>query len=203
MVRHKAKREDSPRQPRQTFRKIGYVPVGFTDGLFVHKTRNISFTLVVDDFGIKYHRQEDVEHLIKAMREKYTFKVDYQAKQYIGIHLDWDYNRREVKCSMKGYVKQALTELEHELTSNRHQGAPSAIVTIQYGAKIQYVHEDNSKTITEKQIKRIQQIIGKFMYYAREIDIMMLHALNDISTMASTATTNTEKNSSTFHVLCR
>ena len=68
--------------------QFGYVPAGFTDGLFVHKTRKISFTLVVDDFGIKYHRQEDVEHLIKAMRSKYTFKVDYQAKQYIGIHLD-------------------------------------------------------------------------------------------------------------------
>ena len=30
-------------------RKFGYVPAGFTYGLFVHKTRNISFTLVVDN----------------------------------------------------------------------------------------------------------------------------------------------------------
>lgn len=52
--------------------KFGYVPAGLTDGLFVHKTRDISFTLVVDDFGIKYQRKEDVEHLIKAMREKNT-----------------------------------------------------------------------------------------------------------------------------------
>lgn len=87
---------------------------------------------------------------MKTMQAKYTFKVDYQAKQYIGIHLDWDYNRREVKCSMKGYVKQALTEFEHELTSNRHQEAPSALVTPQYGAKIQYVNDDNSKPITKK-----------------------------------------------------
>ena len=62
------------------------------------------------------------------MREKYTFKADDDAKQYIGVHLDWDYNQREVKCSMKGYVKQALVELEHKLTSNRHQRAPSQII---------------------------------------------------------------------------
>ena len=67
-------------------RKHGYVRSGSTDGLFEHITRQISFTLVVDDFGIKYERQEDVDHLLKIMRLKYTFKVDMEAKQYIGIH---------------------------------------------------------------------------------------------------------------------
>ena len=32
--------------------KHGYVPAGHTYGLFKHRTRNISFTLVVDDYGI-------------------------------------------------------------------------------------------------------------------------------------------------------
>ena len=127
------------------------------------------------------------------MREKYTFKVDFDAKQYIGINLKWEYDKRQVRCSMQGYVKQALTELEHELTSNRHQGAPSPIIRPDYGAKIQYVKEDSSEKINEQRIKRIQRIIGKFLYYARAIDITMLHALNDIGTMVSKATTNTEK----------
>ena len=172
---------------------FGYVPAGLTYGLFVHKACNISFTLVIDNFGIKYHRKKDVEHLITAMRSKYNFKVDYQAKKYIGIHLDWDYDHREAKCSMKGYIKQTLTELEYELISNCHQGAPSAIVRPDYEAKIQYVYDDDSKLITEKRIKRIQRILRKFLYYARAIDITMLHALNDIVTMISKATTNTEK----------
>ena len=94
---------------------------------------------------------------------------------------------------MKGYVKQTLMELEHEFPSNRHQGAQSAIITPEYGTKIQYVEDDHSEPITEKRIKRIQRIIGKFLYYARAIDVTMLHALNDISTMVSKATTNTEK----------
>ena len=45
------------------------------------------------------------------MREKYKFKVDYTPKQYIGIHLQWDYDKREVICSMEEYVAKALEEL--------------------------------------------------------------------------------------------
>ena len=56
-----------------------------TEGLFLHKTRDISFTLVVDDFGIKYTKQADVDHLVAAVWEKYPFKVNWDAKQYIGI----------------------------------------------------------------------------------------------------------------------
>ena len=75
-------------------KKHGYVRAGTTDGLFKHVTRDISFTLMVDDFGIAYKQDEDVLHLIKIMREKYTFKVDFHAKQYIGINLEWDYEKR-------------------------------------------------------------------------------------------------------------
>jgi hypothetical protein len=73
----------------------------------------LSFTLVVDDFGIKYTNKDDVDHLLAAVRDKYPLKVDWEAKQYVGIHLQWDYTRREVICTMDGYVKQALKELQH------------------------------------------------------------------------------------------
>jgi hypothetical protein len=33
--------------------KQSYIPSKFTTGLFTHKTRNIAFSLVVDDFGVK------------------------------------------------------------------------------------------------------------------------------------------------------
>ena len=45
------------------------------------------------------------------MRLKYKFKVDFEAKQYIGIHLKWNYTSQEVIYSMEGYVAQALLEL--------------------------------------------------------------------------------------------
>ena len=42
---------------------------------------------MVDDFGIKYMNKQDVDHLITSVRAKYPFKVDWEAKQYVGMHL--------------------------------------------------------------------------------------------------------------------
>ena len=92
----------------------GYQKAPLLEGYFAHETRDISFTLVVDDFLIKYTKDEDLEHLNDAIRRDYKFKVNEEAKQYVGIHLNWDYENRTVRLSMDGYVEQALLELEHE-----------------------------------------------------------------------------------------
>lgn len=68
---------------------------------------------------------------------------------------------------MKGYVEQALKELEHELSSHRHQAAPSNVVRPDYGAKIQYAHNDDGAPVDNDQISRIQRTLGTFLYYAR------------------------------------
>ena len=74
-----------------------------------------------------------MDHLISIMRGKYKFKVDFGAKQYIGIYLKWDYVEQTVRCSMKGYVKQALEELKHKFTAKDHY-VPSKIDQPDYGA---------------------------------------------------------------------
>ena len=60
------------------------------------------------------------------MQGKYKFKVNFDAKQYINIHLNWNYVDLTVQCSMRGYVKQALEELKHIFTGKHHY-APSKI----------------------------------------------------------------------------
>jgi hypothetical protein len=44
--------------------KDGYRPTQHTHGLWTHDTRPISFSLVVDDFGVKYVGREHAEHLM-------------------------------------------------------------------------------------------------------------------------------------------
>ena len=46
--------------------KFGYKPAPITPGLWMHQTHPLQFSLVVDDFGIKYERQEDITHLLYA-----------------------------------------------------------------------------------------------------------------------------------------
>jgi hypothetical protein len=61
-------------------------------GLWKHATQPISFTLVVDNFGVKYTRQEDIEHLIMCIKEKYKLTMDWNGNLHCGICLKWDYN---------------------------------------------------------------------------------------------------------------
>ena len=70
--------------------KSGYYPVQHTPVLWRHKTRATIFTLVVDDFAIKYATKQDADHLLQALRDKYTISTDWEASLYIGILLDWD-----------------------------------------------------------------------------------------------------------------
>ena len=111
-------------------KKHGFVQAKKTDDLFTHVLRDILFTLVVDDFGIQYTNKQDCDYLIRIMTEKYKFQVDYDAKQYIGIHLQWDYYKREVVCSISQgtqrtgtYIpKEALLRTtEHSATNVRSQ----------------------------------------------------------------------------------
>ena len=109
------------------------------------------------------------------------------AKQYIGIHLDWDYDKRELVCSMDGYVENALREFTHT-PPKQHFNGPSKIVRPDYGAKVQYVKDDHTKPLEKTDITYLQRVVGKFLYYARAIDNTMLHALNDIATATSNGT---------------
>ena len=40
------------------------------ESLFLHETWDFLFTLVVDDFGIKYTHKEDINHLVESVRKK-------------------------------------------------------------------------------------------------------------------------------------
>jgi hypothetical protein len=68
----------------------GYYPARHTPGLWLHKTRPISFTLVVDDFAVKYVDKQHAEHLRNALLRTYELTSDWTATMYSGMTLKWD-----------------------------------------------------------------------------------------------------------------
>ena len=50
--------------------QFGYAPVPRTPALWKHATRDITFTLVVDNFGVKYVVKENADHLIESLKKK-------------------------------------------------------------------------------------------------------------------------------------
>ena len=59
--------------------KFGYKPAPITPVLWQHQTRPLQFSLVVDEFGIKYERQEDITHLLNALKTIYKIYEDWDG----------------------------------------------------------------------------------------------------------------------------
>ena len=83
-----------------------YYKVPKTNGLWRQESCRISFTLVVDNFGVSYVNKADAEHLEVALKKNYPMTVDWTGKKYVKITLDWNYSKREMRSSMPEYVKK-------------------------------------------------------------------------------------------------
>jgi hypothetical protein len=122
---------------------FGYFPSRHTLGIWIHKTRPISFTLAVDDFAVKYVGKQHAEHLGNALLRTYELTTDWSAWVYSGMTLKWDYDKRTCDISMPGYVSNVLSKFQHD--SPKHlQHTPSRYVTPVYGAKTQYATKDET-----------------------------------------------------------
>jgi hypothetical protein len=93
--------------------KHGYQQSPITPGLWRHDFRPISFTLCVNDFGIKYVGCKHAEHLATILNEHYKCLQDWNGQHYLGMNINWDYNDKKVHVSMLEYVPEALTQFQH------------------------------------------------------------------------------------------
>ena len=134
---------------------FGYHPVKHTPGLWTHDSADTVFSLVVDDFAIKYTSLARANHLLSALRTKYEISVDWAASLYIGISLHWDYKACTVDLSMPDYVCKALLRFQHICT--KPTLSPHGHTAPVYGAKVQYTGnalvEDPLKFTVSKQKK--------------------------------------------------
>jgi hypothetical protein len=67
----------------------GYKPAPFPPGLWHHKSKPTTFTLCIDNFGIKYFSKRDALHLVAALQEDYEITTDWTGLLYCGLTLDW------------------------------------------------------------------------------------------------------------------
>jgi hypothetical protein len=166
---------------------FGYYPARHTPGLWLHKTQPISFTLVMDNFAVKYIGKQQAEHLRNALLRTYELTTDWMATVYSGMTLKWDYKKPTCDISMPGYVSNILSKFQH--VSPKHpQHSPSRYVTPVYGAKTQYATKDETPPLTAQQCLTIQKVTGSVLNYARAVDPTVVMPLNDISTEQTKAT---------------
>ena len=85
--------------------KFGYYPVAQTPSLWKYATRDIFFSLVFDDFSVKYVGKETADHLIQNLQKLYTISIDWNGSLYCGLTLNWDYDKRTCDISMSTYIQ--------------------------------------------------------------------------------------------------
>jgi hypothetical protein len=170
---------------------FSYYPARHTPGLWLHKTRPISFTLVVDNLGSKYVDKQHAEHLRNTLLRTYELTTDWTATVYSGMTLKWDYNKRTCDISIPGYVSNVLSKFQHDAPKHP-QHTPSRYVTPVYGARTQYSTKDETPPLTAQQCLIIQKVTGSVLYYARAVDPTVLMPLNDIATEQTKATEKTQ-----------
>jgi hypothetical protein len=135
---------------------FGYYPARHTPGLWLHNTRLISFTLVVDDFTVKYVGKQHAEHLRNALLKTYELTTDWAGTVYSGVTLKWDYKNRTCDISMPGYVSNVLSKFQYDAPKHP-QHTPSRYVTPVYGANNQYATKDETPPLTANQCLTIHK----------------------------------------------
>ena len=78
--------------------------------MYKHAILDTAFTLVVDDFGMKYTSKKNALHLLNCLRQLYTLATDWTDELYIGLTLRWDHVNHTVDLSIPGYVERALQQ---------------------------------------------------------------------------------------------
>jgi len=136
-------------------------------------------TLVVDDFRIKY-KGDKIQHFINALKDRYAITIDKSGSLFCGVILDWDYDKREIRCSMPGYISKLLQKLKYQYLTKPYY-SPYLAPTIIYGAKIQKSIDDYSPKLDTSGNTVVRQIVGAALHISRFIDMALLVACNQIS----------------------
>jgi hypothetical protein len=106
--------------------------------------------------------------------------MDWDGSLFCGVNISWNYLKCTVTLNMPKYTPKALLKFQHP-TPDSPQHQPYKHVPIQYGAEIQRVDINTSNPLSSDAIKRVQDIVGTFLYYGRAVNSTLLTAISSIT----------------------
>ena len=171
---------------------VGYYATQFTPELWIHVWRPLTFTLVIDDFGVKFEGDAHANHLVKTLKRYYDVTVDWKGELYVVIKLEWDYKNQTLDTHIPTFVPKSLKNYKHQKPA-KPQHDPSKASPIQYGEKIQTIENDNSPHISSAINKHIQDVVGTFAWYERETDPTVAEKMSSITSRQSKTTEKLEE----------
>jgi hypothetical protein len=102
---------------------------------------------------------------------------------------------------MPGYIDNALHKFQHK-PPDRPQYAPYPAPKPQYGSKVQLTPEAvDSPTLAPEGKRRIQQVVGLLLYYARAVDPTLMTDISSLASQQATATKDTDTDAKLLQLL--
>jgi hypothetical protein len=118
-------------------------------------------------------------------KESYEIVKDRSGDLYCGINLKWNYNKHYIDLNMSKYVMKQMTRYGHPAPL-KPQHCPYSPNPILYDKDNQApTPTDDSPLLDAAGQKRLQQIVGSFLYYARAVDPTILMALSNASYLSA------------------
>jgi hypothetical protein len=169
----------------------GYSQSKTTPGLWKHEWQPIIFSLVVDNFRVKYVGKEHAQYLLQMVQKYYNSLLKEEGEQYCGLTVRWDYPGKEVHLLIKMYTKNGLKQFQHPPPVMPHD-QPQSHVHKTYGAKVQHAKAPNDSPPVDKLGKKIiKEVTGVFLFLAEAVDSTMLTPLSAIASKQAAPTENT------------
>ena len=88
--------------------KYEYAPCKCRPVIWCNKNWPITFTLVVDNFNVKYVGKQHADCLLSMIHNMYTILSNWKGYLYLGITIKLDYVRRQVNLSIPEYIPNVL-----------------------------------------------------------------------------------------------
>ena len=161
-----------------------------TPCLFRHATRDVTFCLVVDDFGIKYSKDEDLTFLVDCLSQLYHVKVHPVGTKYLGFTIEYSRSGRDrsISLSYPSYIPSLLKRIRP--LGVKLASTPSIYTPPSYGrtGPQKATAPPPSPPASAAQAKELQVIVGSVLCYAIACDYSMLPAVCALSCQQSAPT---------------
>jgi hypothetical protein len=175
--------------------KVRYHQSKIISGQWTHVTTKTCFTLVVDDFAIKYTNLEHAKHLISVLQKDYTVTIDWDATKYIVLTIEWDYTNHKVYAHMPGYLSKALIQFNHTLSKEKQTHCTHTLLN----------NMEPKRSMQQRKMTPppyIQAVAGTLLYYGGAVNNTILPALSAIATEQANRTEKTMETIKQFLDYC-
>ena len=152
-----------------------------TSCLFRHESNGTVFSLVVDDFGVKYTDKKGADHLIHTLQMLYPITVDWSGAKYLGFSIAFDRTLHTVTLTMPHYIDKVLQRFAPSITHGAN--SPAVYIPPHYGVGIQTPTLDTSTPLSSAETTTLQELVGSLLYYARGVDVTILPAVTHLSSL--------------------